>query len=67
MQMHANKQNPINGVQAGDICAVVGFKEIKTGDTLTNEKDKAILEAITFPEPVIGYSIEPKNRQTRIN
>ncbi|MGI2262209.1 elongation factor G [Candidatus Cardinium hertigii] len=62
MQMHANKQNPINGVQAGDICAVVGFKEIKTGDTLTSEKDKAILEAITFPEPVIGYSIEPKKQ-----
>lgn len=62
MQMHANKQNPINAVQAGDICAVVGFKEIKTGDTLTSEKDKAILEAITFPEPVIGYSIEPKKQ-----
>ena len=62
MQMHANKQNPINAVQAGDICAVVGFKEIKTGDTLTSEKQKAILEAITFPEPVIGYSIEPKKQ-----
>ncbi|WP_243518189.1 MULTISPECIES: elongation factor G [unclassified Candidatus Cardinium] len=62
MQMHANKQNPINAVQAGDICAVVGFKEIKTGDTLTGEKDKAILEAIIFPEPVIGYSIEPKKQ-----
>ncbi|MGI2257666.1 elongation factor G [Candidatus Cardinium hertigii] len=62
MQMHANKQNPINRVQAGDICAVVGFKEIKTGDTLTGEKQKAILEAITFPEPVIGYSIEPKKQ-----
>ncbi len=62
MQMHANKQNPISRVQAGDICAVVGFKEIKTGDTLTGEKDKAILEAITFPEPVIGYSIEPKKQ-----
>lgn len=62
MQMHANKQNPISAVQAGDICAVVGFKEIKTGDTLTSEKQKAILEAITFPEPVIGYSIEPKKQ-----
>lgn len=62
MQMHANKQNPINAVQAGDICAVVGFKEIKTGDTLTSEKQKAILEAIVFPEPVIGYSIEPKKQ-----
>ncbi|AWN81647.1 elongation factor G [Candidatus Cardinium hertigii] len=62
MQMHANKQNPIDKVQAGDICAVVGFKEIKTGDTLTGEKDRAILESITFPEPVIGYSIEPKKQ-----
>ncbi|WP_339043893.1 elongation factor G [Cardinium endosymbiont of Tipula unca] len=62
MQMHANKQNPIDSVKAGDICAVVGFKEIKTGDTLTSEKHKAILEAITFPEPVIGYSIEPKKQ-----
>ncbi|TDG94731.1 elongation factor G [Cardinium endosymbiont of Culicoides punctatus] len=62
MQMHANKQNPIDSVKAGDICAVVGFKEIRTGDTLTSEKHKAILEAITFPEPVIGYSIEPKKQ-----
>lgn len=62
MQMHANKQNPIDSVKAGDICAVVGFKEIKTGDTLTTEKHKAILEAITFPEPVIGYSIEPRKQ-----
>ena len=62
MQMHANKQNPIDTVEAGDICAVVGFKDIKTGDTLTSEKHKAILEAIAFPEPVIGYSIEPKKQ-----
>lgn len=62
IQMHANKQIPIPSVQAGDICAVVGFKEIKTGDTLTSEKHKAILETIAFPEPVIGYSIEPKKQ-----
>ncbi|MBX9890471.1 MAG: elongation factor G, partial [Amoebophilaceae bacterium] len=62
MQMHANKQNPIDSIQAGDICAVVGFKEIKTGDTLTAEKHRAILEEIIFPEPVIGYSIEPKKQ-----
>lgn len=62
IQMHANKQNPIDSVQAGDICAVVGFKDIKTGDTLTGEKHKAILESIVFPEPVIGYSIEPKKQ-----
>jgi len=62
MQMHANKQNPIDLVQAGDICAVVGFKEIKTGDTLTGEKHRAVLEEIIFPQPVIGYSIEPKKQ-----
>ena len=60
--MYANKQNPIDNVTAGDICAAVGFKDIKTGDTLTLEGDKLILEKITFPEPVIGYSIEPKKQ-----
>ena len=60
MQMHSNKQNPINKVEAGDICAGVGFKDIKTGDTLVNEKNKIILESMSFPEPVIGYAIEPK-------
>ena len=60
MQMHSNKQNPIDKVEAGDICACVGFKDIKTGDTLTNEQNKIVLESMTFPEPVIGYSIEPK-------
>jgi elongation factor G len=62
MQMHANKQNPIDLIEAGDICAGVGFKDIKTGDTLTDEKHKLVLEAIAFPEPVIGYSIEPKKQ-----
>lgn len=62
MQMHANKQNPIDSIEAGDICAAVGFKDIKTGDTLTIEGTKLVLEAITFPEPVIGYSIEPKKQ-----
>ncbi|MDN5212359.1 elongation factor G [Fulvivirgaceae bacterium BMA12] len=60
MQMHSNKQNPINKVEAGDICAGVGFKDIKTGDTLVNEKNKIVLESMSFPEPVIGYAIEPK-------
>jgi elongation factor G len=60
VQMHANKQNPIEVVEAGDICAGVGFKDIKTGDTLTDEGHKLILESMTFPEPVIGYAIEPK-------
>jgi elongation factor G len=62
MQMHANKQNPIDMVEAGDICAGVGFKDIKTGDTLVEEKHKIILESMTFPEPVIGYAIEPKTQ-----
>jgi len=62
MQMHSNKQNPINTVEAGDIAAGVGFKDIKTGDTLVNEKNKIVLESMTFPEPVIGYAIEPKTQ-----
>jgi elongation factor G len=59
-QMHANKQNAIERLGAGDIGAVVGFKDIKTGDTLSDEKNPIILEAMDFPEPVIGYAIEPK-------
>jgi elongation factor G len=62
MQMHSNKQNPIDVVEAGDICAGVGFKDIKTGDTLSDEKHKIILESMSFPEPVIGYAIEPKQQ-----
>ena len=62
MQMHSNKQNPINAVEAGDICAGVGFKDIKTGDTLSDEKSKIVLESMTFPDPVIGYAIEPKQQ-----
>ena len=59
-QMHANKQNQIDRLHAGDIGAVVGFKDIKTGDTLCDEKKKIVLESMDFPEPVIGYAIEPK-------
>ena len=62
MKMHAIKQNPIDSVSAGDICAGVGFKEIKTGDTLTTEKNPLVLEELVFPEPVIGYAIEPKKQ-----
>jgi len=62
MQMHSNKKNPIDTVKAGDICACVGFKDIKTGDTLTDEEHKIVLESMSFPEPVIGYSIEPKTQ-----
>jgi elongation factor G len=61
-QMHANKQNQIDRLPAGDIGAVVGFKDIKTGDTLCDEKNKVILESMVFPEPVIGYAIEPKKQ-----
>lgn len=61
-QMHANKQNPIETIGAGDIGAVVGFKDIKTGDTLCDEKNPIVLEAMTFAEPVIGLAIEPKTQ-----
>jgi elongation factor G len=61
-QMHANKQNQIERLPAGDIGAVVGFKDIKTGDTLCDEKRLVILESMVFPEPVIGYAIEPKKQ-----
>jgi elongation factor G len=61
-QMHANKQNQIERLVAGDIGAIVGFKDIKTGDTLCDEKNKIVLETMDFPEPVIGYAIEPKTQ-----
>ncbi len=61
-QMHANKQNPIEFIEAGDIGAAVGFKDIKTGDTLCDEKNPIVLEAMNFPEPVIGVAIEPKTQ-----
>ncbi|MCP1994807.1 elongation factor G [Flavobacterium sp. HSC-61S13] len=61
-QMHANKQNPIDYIEAGDIGAAVGFKDIKTGDTLCDEKNPIILESMDFPDPVIGIAIEPKTK-----
>ena len=61
-QMHANKQNPKKEIGAGDICAVVGLKELRTGDTITSVGKPMILEAIEFPEPVIGIAIEPKTQ-----
>jgi elongation factor G len=61
-QMHANKQNAIEFIEAGDIGAAVGFKDIKTGDTLCAEKFPIVLEAMNFPEPVIGIAIEPKTQ-----
>ncbi len=62
-QMHANKQNPIEFCEAGDICAVVGFKDLRTGDTVCDEKHPIALESMTFPEPVIGLAIEPKTQK----
>jgi len=62
MQMHANKQNPIDFIEAGDIGAAVGFKDIRTGDTLCDEKFPIVLESMSFPEPVIGLAIEPKTQ-----
>jgi elongation factor G len=61
-QMHANKQNPRDIIEAGDICAAVGFKDIRTGDTLCDEKHPISLESMTFPIPVIGVAIEPKTQ-----
>jgi elongation factor G len=61
-QMHANKQNAIEFIEAGDIGAAVGFKDIRTGDTLCEEKNPIVLEAMQFPEPVIGVAIEPKTQ-----
>ncbi|WP_158209389.1 elongation factor G [Myroides phaeus] len=61
-QMHANKQNPIEYIEAGDIGAAVGFKDIKTGDTLCDEKNPIVLESMIFPDPVIGIAIEPKTK-----
>lgn len=61
-QMHANKQNPIEYIEAGDIGAAVGFKDIKTGDTLCDEKHPIVLESMVFPDPVIGIAVEPKTK-----
>jgi len=61
-QMHSNKQNAIESIGAGDIGAAVGFKDIKTGDTLSAEKSPIILESMNFPDPVIGIAVEPKTK-----
>ena len=62
-QMHANKQNAINRVEAGDIAAGVGFKDIRTGDTLCDESHPIVLESMVFPDPVIGIAVEPKSQK----
>lgn len=61
-QMHANKQNAVEFIEAGDIGAAVGFKDIKTGDTLCDEKHPIVLESMVFPDPVIGIAVEPKTK-----
>ncbi|WP_420574695.1 elongation factor G [Kordia sp.] len=61
-QMHSNKQNAIDFIEAGDIGAAVGFKSIKTGDTLSDEKNPIVLESMDFPDPVIGIAVEPKTK-----
>lgn len=61
-QMHSNKQNPIDFVEAGDICAVVGFKDLRTGDTVCEESHPIVLESMVFPDPVIGLAVEPKTQ-----
>lgn len=63
LQMHANKQNPVDTIEAGDIAAGVGFKDIRTGDSLTDTGHPLVLEAITFPEPVIKLAVEPKTQK----
>jgi elongation factor G len=61
-QMHSNKQEPIAKIEAGDIGAAVGFKDIKTGDTMSDLKHPIVLESMSFPEPVIGIAVEPKTK-----
>ena len=62
-QMHSNKQNPIEFVEAGDICAAVGFKDLRTGDTICAENAPITLESMEFPDPVIGLAVEPKTQK----
>ena len=62
-QMHSNHQNPIEFVEAGDICAAVGFKDLRTGDTVCLEEKPITLESMEFPDPVIGIAVEPKTQK----
>ena len=62
-QMHSNHQNPIESVEAGDICAAVGFKDLRTGDTVCEESKPVTLESMEFPDPVIGIAVEPKTQK----
>ncbi len=63
MQMHANKQKPLKTIEAGDIGAAVGFKQIRTGDTLCAPQNPVVLESINFPDPVIRMAVEPKTQE----
>ncbi|NLV38280.1 MAG: elongation factor G [Bacteroidales bacterium] len=62
-QMHSNKQNPVDVIGAGDIGALVGFKDIRTGDTICDESKPIVLESMDFPDPVIGVAVEPKTQK----
>ncbi|NLL28060.1 MAG: elongation factor G [Bacteroidales bacterium] len=62
IRMHSNKQNPIESIEAGDICAIIGLKNVRTGDTLCDEKHPIIFESMDFPEPVVSIAIEPKTQ-----
>ncbi|HBG71243.1 MAG: translation elongation factor G [Bacteroidetes bacterium GWF2_43_63] len=62
IRMHSNKQNPLETIEAGDICAIIGLKNIHTGDTLCDEKHPIVLESMDFPEPVVSIAIEPKTQ-----
>ena len=62
-EMHSNKQNAVSSVEAGDIAAGVGFKDLRTGDTICDEKHPIVLESMTFPDPVIGVAVEPKTQK----
>ena len=62
-QMHSNHQNPIDFVEAGDICAAVGFRDLRTGDTVCSDDHRYSLESMEFPDPVIGIAVEPKTQK----
>lgn len=62
IRMHSNKQNPLDTIEAGDICAIIGLRNVRTGDTLCDEKHPIVLETMDFPEPVVSIAIEPKTQ-----
>lgn len=62
-QMHSNHQNPMDEIYCGDICAAVGFKDVRTGDTICSESNPIVLESMDFPDPVIGVAVEPNSQK----